>query len=92
MALSYQYTTPIQPSPIIPAQLDTLIDRRVCVHSGPIYITGRLHRAPNGAYSVAVSEGLVAYGEARVYLESIKTISYSKDTLTPDGVVAYIYL
>lgn len=90
MALSYQYTTPTLPPPVI--QLDTLLDRRVCVHSGSMHITGRLHRAPNGVYSVTVSEGLVAYGEARIYLESIKTISYSRDTLTPDGVVAYIYI
>ena len=98
MALSYSFTN--APGDIsVPAitaavrfdQLHALVGRRVVIHSGPVSVAGRLARGVEDIFQISldISDG---FADARVRPEQVKSISYSRDTLTVDGIVAYIYL
>lgn len=96
MALAYSFNSTESLAPAITYsvrfdQLNSLVGRRVCVHSGGISVAGRLYRGVQDIFQVSI-DTVDSFADAPVRPEQVKNISFSRDTLSPDPVVAYIYL
>ncbi len=68
-----------------------LVGKRVCIHSGGLSVAGRLFRSTGDIFKVSIDTS-DSFADAPVHPASVKNISYSHDTATPDGLVAFIYL
>lgn len=93
-ALNTVYSAPIAdraPTITYNDQLCALIGRRVCVHSGGISVAGRLYRSTADIFKVSI-DTVDSFADAPLRADQIKSISFSRDTLSPDPIVAYIYL
>lgn len=98
MALSYTgYTAGVESmAPAITYsvrhdQLVSLVGRRVVIHCGSLSVAGRLSRGVGDIFQVSI-DTMDSFADAPLRPEQVKSISFSRDTLTQDGIVAYIYL